>query len=151
MVHGPFRVGIIYLAGVAAGSLGSSVFDPRTALVGASGGVYALFTAQLANVILNGDVMHKLVSFARTAFVVLILCGDFGYSIYRRFASSERDQVSFVAHVAGSIAGLTVGLVILINFKKNLRDKIAFVAASVVYFCFMLFAILWNIFYPGFP
>ena len=34
------------------GSLASSVFDPFTALVGASGGVYALITAQLANVIL---------------------------------------------------------------------------------------------------
>ena len=34
------------------GSLASSVFDPYTPLVGASGGVYALLTAQLANVIL---------------------------------------------------------------------------------------------------
>jgi len=32
--------------------MASSIFDPNVPLVGASGGVYALFTAQLANVIL---------------------------------------------------------------------------------------------------
>jgi len=148
MVHGSWRVGIIYLSGVLGGSLASSVFDPYTALVGASGGVYSLFTAQLANVILNGDVMHKLSSLARTAFVTLILCSDFGYSIYRRFTSEVASQVSFVAHVAGAIAGLTMGLIVLLNFKKNLRDKVAFWIAVVVYIAFMLFAILWNVFRP---
>ena len=34
------------------GSLASSIFEPFVPLVGASGGVYALFTAQLANVVL---------------------------------------------------------------------------------------------------
>lgn len=54
------------------GSLASSIFDPNTYLVGASGGVYAMFTAQLANVILNGDVMHKLSSLLRTVAVLLV-------------------------------------------------------------------------------
>jgi len=148
MVHGGVRVGVIYIAGVVAGSLASSVFDPYVALVGASGGVYALFTAQLANVILNGDVMHKLSSLARTVFVLLILCADFGYSVYRRLATDEKSQVSFVAHVAGALAGLSMGLIMLLNFKKNLRDKVAFWVAVVVYIAFMLFGILWNIFSP---
>jgi len=150
MVHGGLRVGAIYVAGVVAGSLASSVFDPFTALVGASGGVYALITAQLANVILNGDVMHKMSSFIRAAFVILMVCGDFGYSIYRRLTSEVVDQVSFVAHVAGAIAGLSMGLLVLINFKKNLGDKIAFWIAVVIYVAFMLFAVSWNIFWPGY-
>nr|CAB3265566.1 rhomboid-related protein 2 [Phallusia mammillata] len=149
MVHGGLRVGAIYIAGVVGGSLASSVFDPYTPLVGASGGVYALFSAQLANVILNGDVMHKLSSLLRTIFVLLVLCGDFGYSIYRRFqTTSSGARVSFVAHVAGAIAGLTVGLMVLYNFKKNLRDKILFWIAVGVYSAFMIFAIFWNIFWP---
>ena len=37
---------------ILSGSLASSIFDPYTILVGASGGVYAMFTAHLANVIL---------------------------------------------------------------------------------------------------
>jgi rhomboid-related protein 1/2/3 len=53
MVHGSMRIGCIYLAGVLAGSLGTSIFDPDVYLVGASGGVYALLAAHLANVMIN--------------------------------------------------------------------------------------------------
>nr|XP_002130870.1 rhomboid-related protein 2 [Ciona intestinalis] len=152
MVHGGLRVGAIYLTGVIGGSLASSIFDPYTPLVGASGGVYSLFTAQLANVVLNGDVMHKLSSLLRTIFVVFILCADFGYSIYRRFeTTASGTKVSFVAHVAGAIAGLTMGLMVLHNFKKSLRDKIVFWIAVGVFSAFMLFAIFWNIFWPYYP
>lgn len=150
MVHGGLRVGCIYMAGVIGGSLASSVFDPTVALVGASGGVYALFTAQLANVILNGDIMNKLWSIFRAGFVSIVLCADFGFSIYRRFSSDTESSVSFTAHVAGAVAGLTMGLMVLSNFKQSLSDKIAFWIAVGLYCAFMLFAILWNIFWPGY-
>lgn len=58
MVHGSARIGCVYLAGVLAGSLGTSVFDPEVYLVGASGGVYALLAAHLANVMLNYNNMQ---------------------------------------------------------------------------------------------
>ena len=89
MVHGSMRIGAVYMAGVLAGkffffvptkkkrmifnwtislsrvtgSLGTSVFDTDVYLVGASGGVYALLAAHLANVLL--------VSFARRHNVLL--------------------------------------------------------------------------------
>jgi len=40
----------VYLAGVLAGSLGTSMSDPTVFLAGASGGVYALMTAHLATI-----------------------------------------------------------------------------------------------------
>lgn len=52
MVHSWWRVLIIYVAGVIAGSLGTSVLDPTVYLAGASGGVYALLLAHLASLIL---------------------------------------------------------------------------------------------------
>ena len=54
MVHGSARVAAIYLSGVLAGSLGTSVCDAgrQVYLVGASGGVYALLTAHIANILL---------------------------------------------------------------------------------------------------
>lgn len=58
MVHGSGRVALIYMAGVVAGSLGTSVFDTDVYLVGASGGVYALLAAHLANVLLNYNSMQ---------------------------------------------------------------------------------------------
>ena len=58
MVHGSMRIGAVYMAGVLAGSLGTSVFDTDVYLVGASGGVYALLAAHLANVLLNFNNME---------------------------------------------------------------------------------------------
>ena len=46
--QGAWRIGVIYTAGVLAGSLAISVWDPRTVGVGASGGVYALLSVHLA-------------------------------------------------------------------------------------------------------
>nr|XP_030724426.1 rhomboid-related protein 2 isoform X4 [Globicephala melas] len=51
MVHKGLRVGLVYLAGVIAGSLASSIFDPLKSLVGASGGVYALMGGYFMNVL----------------------------------------------------------------------------------------------------
>ena len=47
-----WRLLLVYLAGVIAGSLGTSITDPSVYLAGASGGVYALLLAHLASVIL---------------------------------------------------------------------------------------------------
>lgn len=52
MVHHWWRLLIVYMAGVIAGSLGTSVADPNVFLAGASGGVYALLLAHLASLIL---------------------------------------------------------------------------------------------------
>ena len=51
--HGSMRVGLVYVFGVVAGSLGTSAVDPNVFLAGASGGVYALIAAHLATLILN--------------------------------------------------------------------------------------------------
>lgn len=50
--HRWWRVSLIYLSGVLAGSLGNFVFDPTHKLAGASGGVYSLITAHVATIIL---------------------------------------------------------------------------------------------------
>lgn len=45
-VHRWWRVAIIYLVGVLAGSVGTSIFNPNVYLAGASGGGYALITGK---------------------------------------------------------------------------------------------------------
>ena len=52
MVHGWWRVLLVYLAGVVAGSLGTSIFERTAYLAGASGGVYALIAAYLVSIVL---------------------------------------------------------------------------------------------------
>lgn len=52
MVHKWWRVLLLYFAGVIAGSLATSITDPRVRLAGASGGVYCLLTAHIATIIM---------------------------------------------------------------------------------------------------
>lgn len=52
LVHSWWRVSLVYLAGVAAGSMGTSITSPNIFLAGASGGVYALLTAHIATIIM---------------------------------------------------------------------------------------------------
>lgn len=52
MVHGWWRVSLLYFLGVIAGSLTTSVTDPWVRLAGASGGVYCLMTAHIATIIM---------------------------------------------------------------------------------------------------
>lgn len=51
LVHQWWRVSLVYVAGVLAGSLGHSL-TTATSLAGASAGVYALITAHIATVIM---------------------------------------------------------------------------------------------------
>lgn len=52
LVHHWWRVALVYLAGVLAGSMGTSIVNPTIYLAGASGGVYALITAHIATIIM---------------------------------------------------------------------------------------------------
>ncbi|XP_076837876.1 rhomboid-related protein 2 isoform X2 [Brachyhypopomus gauderio] len=87
LVHKGFEVGMVYLSGVLAGSLASSIFDPYSALVGASGGVYALIGGSLMNALVNFREMMPLLGIYRILVIVIIVGTDVGFALYRRFLS----------------------------------------------------------------
>jgi membrane associated rhomboid family serine protease len=93
LVHKWWRVAIIYLAGVLAGSMGHSIADPNVLLAGASGGVYALITAHIAKIILN---WHEMKYGPHQLFFFLAFCGyDFGTSIYRHLTAGT-DNIGYM-------------------------------------------------------
>ncbi|XP_011664721.1 rhomboid-related protein 3 [Strongylocentrotus purpuratus] len=147
MVHGTRRIGTLYLISIAAGSMGTSVFDRRSYLVGASAGSYALLSAHLANVALHFT--DSKLSPQRIAVVIVCVSADFGLAVYRRY-SGLRTAASFVAHLMGVTIGLTIGLFILKNYEQRLHERLGMWLAMVVYIIFILFVVFWNIFYkPG--
>ncbi|KFM76449.1 Protein rhomboid, partial [Stegodyphus mimosarum] len=115
MVHKWWRVMLVYLGGVLAGSLGSSLSDPAVYLAGASGGVYALIAAHLANVIIN----FKEMTFGWARLVALLVFGgtDIGVAFYSRYVEEDRNKTSYAAHIAGALAGLMIGIVCLRNLR----------------------------------
>ncbi|XP_077299822.1 rhomboid-related protein 3-like [Arctopsyche grandis] len=145
MVHGGTRAAAVYLAGVAAGSLGTSVCDPTVCLAGASGGVYALLAAHLSNVLLNYHTMQW--GAVRLLAVFVFASCDVGFAIYSRYAAEgcAGPPVSYVAHLTGALAGLTIGLLVLKNFEQRLHERLLWWAALGVYAACTLFAILFNL------
>ncbi|XP_034659437.1 protein rhomboid isoform X2 [Drosophila subobscura] len=163
MVHGSTRIACIYFSGVLAGSLGTSIFDPEVFLVGASGGVYALLAAHLANVLLNYHQMRYGV--IRLLHILVFVSFDFGFAIYARYAGEDVllssaavsevqhvtdatdtvAAVSFVAHLAGAVAGLTIGLLVLKSFEQKLHENLLWWIALGTYSALVVFAIAFNI------
>nr|XP_004551070.2 rhomboid-related protein 2 [Maylandia zebra] len=152
LVHKGFEVGMVYLSGVLAGSLASSIFDPLSALVGASGGVYALLGGYFMNAVVNFREMIPLLGVFRILFIVVFVGLDFGFAFYRRFVKYEDGlQVSFVAHFGGIVAGMTVGYVFFSAYNEKLLKDPRFWICIVGYTIFVLFAVFFNIFLSPAP
>ncbi|KAJ3651114.1 hypothetical protein Zmor_017172 [Zophobas morio] len=148
MVHGWWRVLVIYFAGVVAGSLGTSITDPTSKLAGASGGVYSLITAHIATIIMNWSEM----SFPAVQLIIFLLITgvDVGTSIYNRYWANMEEHIGYVAHFAGAVAGLLVGIVVLKNLKLTKKENVMWWIAVAVYVILMLVGICWNTFYTGY-
>lgn len=147
MVHKGLRVGLVYLAGVLAGSLASSIFDPFNSLVGASGGVYALMGGYFMNVIVNFREMIPACGIFRLLVIILIVASDMGFALYRRFfVPANGSPVSFAAHIAGGFAGMSIGYTVFSCFDKTLLKDPRFWIAIAAYVACLLFAVFFNIF-----
>lgn len=149
IVHGSWRVMLIYFTGVLGGSLCASVFTPEKMLVGASGGDYALVFAFLANLVLNWDSMvsDKPWKWVRLVFLILFIGADVASGIYRH-VKSHGTNTSMGAHLGGAITGLTVGLFVLTNFNVKPWERICKYVGLGLFIAAAIFAIFWNAFAP---
>jgi len=142
MVHRWWRILLIYLSGVIAGSLTVSITDPNSYLAGASGGVYSLISAHLANVISNWGQMEFA---ALRLLTFLILAGvDIGVAVYYRYVG-ENTNVSYAAHIAGSVVGLLLGIIVLRNLKTHNWERYLWWVCLVTFLGLLLIGIIWNI------
>lgn len=69
---------------------------------------------------------------------------DVGFAVYGRFAD-EYHSVSFIAHLTGALAGLTIGLLVLKNFEQKLHEQLLWWIVLGVYAACIIFAIIFNI------
>ncbi|XP_038127646.1 rhomboid-related protein 3 isoform X4 [Cyprinodon tularosa] len=149
MVHGAQRIGLIYVCGVLAGSLAVSVTDMTAPVVGSSGGVYALVSAHLANVVMNWSGMKCQFKLFRMAMALVCMSVEFGRAVWLRFyppALPSCPNPSFVAHLGGVLVGLTLGVVVLQNYEQRLQEQSLFWIFFCVYTLFVLCAVFWNVF-----
>eukprot|EP00072_Mus_musculus_P047899 XP_006524085.1 PREDICTED: rhomboid-related protein 1 isoform X2 [Mus musculus] len=149
MVHGVLRISLLYLAGVLAGSLTVSITDMRAPVVGGSGGVYALCSAHLANVVMNWAGMRCPYKLLRMVLALVCMSSEVGRAVWLRFSPplpASGPQPSFMAHLAGAVVGVSMGLTILRSYEERLRDQCGWWVVLLAYGTFLLFAIFWNVF-----
>lgn len=141
MVHRWWRILLIYVCGVTAGSLASSISDPQAYLAGASGGVYAIIAAHLANVIFNWSEME----FPALRLISLLLFAgvDTGVAVYYRYVQEEV-PVSYAAHAAGAAVGLLLGIVVLRNLRVRTWERVIWWFSLLLFLGLFLAAIVWN-------
>ncbi len=79
-------------------------------------------------------------------YFVSIASADVGIAIYDRYSREFEGPVSYVAHLTGALAGLTIGLLVLKNFEQKLHEQLMWWIALGVYAACILFALLFNFF-----
>lgn len=77
---------------------------------------------------------------------------DVGFAIYDRYAAEQMGPpVSYVAHLTGALAGLTIGLLVLKNFEQRLHEQLLWWVALGVYAACTIFAVMYNLMHPDYP
>jgi len=161
-----WRVGLVYVLGVVAGSLSSSIISPDAFLAGASGGVYALSCAHLAAILLNwredsliirqrlrkrkatSPTFGKIVRIGRIMIVGTILSVDIVTGVYSHLSGDE-NSTSYTAHLSGVVMGVLVGVVILKNRKVQFWEQWLRVACCGVAGIFLLVMTVINLSIPS--
>ncbi|CAH1132732.1 unnamed protein product [Ceutorhynchus assimilis] len=141
-----YRVLTVYMAGVVAGSLVTSIMDPGVFLAGASGGVYAILTAHLSNIIINWSEMAYPI--IQLIIFILLIAADVSTAIHNRY-QGDQTPIGYAAHFGGALAGFLVGIWVLKNVEPTKKEKYLWWAAFVVYVLLMGVAIIMNVFWKG--
>lgn len=163
MFNSFWRVALVYTAGVFSGSIATSTLDPQVFLAGASGGVYALITAHLSSLILNWNedrlilrqeimrgrhnspIHGDLFRLIKLVAVVFFAAVDTGLAIYTKHYKPEKSSTGYIAHLAGALAGLTVGIMVLKNRKKELWESRLRLLCIIVFTSLVAGGITWNV------
>ncbi|VDM53973.1 unnamed protein product [Angiostrongylus costaricensis] len=122
------------------GSLLVAAVDRHVFLAGASGGVYALLAAHLAELIMNWSEMEF--NWVRAIVLTIMIGSDAAVSIFQRYFVDRTDRVSYVSHIGGFLAGVFLGVVILRNFRYHRWEGKLWWASLFAYVFFLIVCVV---------
>ena len=133
-----FKLYVIYFLSVANGCFSFYLTDPYSVLIGASGGVYGLFGAHVANYLYNSDRMLDFELLTTRIFhIFFILCDIIPFFSFR--AKNVAYQVHYFCTLLGFLSGLIIFKIRkLTSFKKYIR------LGSLVVLCYVHALLLFN-------
>ena len=144
-VHDSGRPFAIYVIGTVLGAMFSAFAYPKSALVGASGGCYALVAAHISDLIVNADLMRKTNFLIKLVLLIPLFSASAGevISFYKFMVQNEgrEGEVSFSAHTGGVITGVFLGMQVLRNYEpkrwEDLLRRVFFIVFQFIW-CFLL-------------
>uniref|UniRef100_A0A6S8DHI7 Peptidase S54 rhomboid domain-containing protein n=1 Tax=Aureoumbra lagunensis TaxID=44058 RepID=A0A6S8DHI7_9STRA len=148
LVHGFYRIGLIYQLSVIIGAFMVVVVRPTDVVVGASGGVYALFGIHLGHTILNWNELTRGLLNRWTRILILAIFIGIDTAIAIQDSGSGEDnraRTSYAAHVGGFIAGLFLSIWILHELVKHPREHCARLFAGLFIVVLTCLLIAWNV------
>ena len=161
MRHGPRRLALLYLLGVASSSLAYYCFDSHV-LLGTSGGVYCLVVSCICTTVLNwreDEVFFlarfragkapiacggKLIRILKLSIITTFVGLDFGLALRRRLVA-EDIGVSVVAHSSGSLAGFLAGFFVLKDEQADPWEQLWKLVRLSLFLLLLLAALVVNI------
>ncbi|XP_065094649.1 rhomboid-related protein 1 [Ochlerotatus camptorhynchus] len=132
---------VVYFAGVIAGGMGASVFEP-TQMVGASAGVYCLLISHVPHIVMNfQSLSHR---YFRIMAVLVLCVSDVIYSIRHCMTKGNlQPRIGVPAHVSGAICGLLIGFIVY-QGEKLMHFRIARYGAMVLLSGWVVATIMYN-------
>lgn len=116
MVHGHFITPLLYELGVIGGALCTALVSPeRTPVIGASGGVYALFGIHVADLALNWTEYKDVTilnRWIRGGVIGLLMILDLLVYLF-----DYNEQTSYSTHFGGFLTGVLIGTIFLHNLE----------------------------------
>uniref|UniRef100_A0A915C7X3 Peptidase S54 rhomboid domain-containing protein n=1 Tax=Parascaris univalens TaxID=6257 RepID=A0A915C7X3_PARUN len=142
---GTLRTSLVFISGVFAGSLVTSIFEQSVSLMGASGGVYALLALHVANVLFSFDRVDCALCWIIVA--IFVASCDTAFAIFDHYTATKFmvRHTAYATHLVGAAAGFSLGLLLLErDDEKNTRRPIYW-SAFAFYVILMLSAIVYNV------
>ncbi|KXJ83888.1 hypothetical protein RP20_CCG027953 [Aedes albopictus] len=132
----------VYFAGVIAGGMGASVFDP-TQMVGASAGVYCLLISHVPHIVMNfPSLSHR---YFRIMAVLVLCISDVIYSVRHCMTKGNlQPRIGVPAHVSGAICGLLIGFLVY-RGEKVVHFRIGRYVAALLLSGWVVATILYNV------
>ncbi|KAH7717242.1 rhomboid family protein [Aphelenchoides avenae] len=132
-----WRIVVVFLLGsINSGLFAATMANSRAPYVGgASGGVFALVAAHIANVTLNWKEMKR--PYMHLFFALIYIA----YTLTIMALSGRSSATSFAGHIGGFIGGILLGLLFLRNVVKEEWEVKVQKASLTVYLLFTFFCI----------
>lgn len=147
LVHGFYRVGVIYELSVIIGAFFVVALRPEDVVVGASAGVYSLLGVHLGHTILNFHELHRgfVNRFFRLITVALLIAIDIAIAVQDPGSgTNDRARTSYAAHAGGFLSGLTLSIWFLHEYGAHPRAHLTRIVCGSIAVIVTVALIVWN-------